>query len=85
MQLPYLAGWVHSNNGVSAYAEGLGSYGNRSFNEVLALNDDGFEIYLCSLMGSGFGQLENLFNMKHLTKEQAADYLWRRFVVPLER
>jgi len=32
----------------------------------------------------GFGRTEKLFDLKRLTQEQAADYLWRRFVEPLE-
>jgi hypothetical protein len=77
-------GGLHSNDGVS-YAEGLGSYGARSFNEVLALNEDGLEFNVRSLMGFSSGQLDEIFDLKKLTKEQAAEYLWRRFVAPLER
>ena len=40
---------------------------------------------MTSLMGVGFGQLERQFDLKRMSQEQAADYLWRRFVAPLER
>lgn len=39
---------------------------------------------MTSLMGLGFGQLERKFDLKRMSQEQSADYLWRRFVAPLE-
>ena len=35
--------------------------------------------------GMGFGHIERDFDLKHMTAQQGADYLWRRFVLPLER
>ncbi len=73
-----------SNDGIS-YAEGRGHYSGNSCNESLALLDDRGVLYLTSLMGIGFGRLDLSFDLKRMSKEQAAEYLWRRFVAPLER
>jgi hypothetical protein len=70
---------------VISYAEGRHHYGNNSFNESLALLDDRGALYLTSLMGISFGHLDVPFDLKRMTQEQAAEYLWRRFVAPLER
>jgi hypothetical protein len=77
-------GRMISNDGIS-YAEGHGHHGGNSCNEMLSLGDARGELYLISLMGMGFGQIETLFNLKRLSQEEAANYLWRRFVAPLER
>ena len=77
-------GGMFSSDGIS-YAKGHGHHGNNSCNETLTIANDRGEPYLSSLMGMGFGQLEKLFNLKQMSQQQAADYLWRRFVVPLER
>jgi hypothetical protein len=47
--------------------------------------DDRGALYLTSLMGISFGDLDVPFDLKRMTQEQAAEYLWRRFVAPLER
>jgi TIR domain len=77
-------GAMFSSDGIS-YAEGHGHHSNNSCNESLTIADDRGELHLSSLMGMGFGQLEKIFNLKQMSQEQAADYLWRRFVAPLER
>jgi TIR domain len=77
-------GGMLSIDGIS-YAEGHSHYGGNSFNESLTLNEVGGQLYLSSLMGMGFNQIEKLFDMKRMTPEQCAEYLWRRFVSPLER
>jgi hypothetical protein len=77
-------GGMFSSDGIS-YAEGHGHYGNNSCNESLTIAVDRGDLYLSSLMGIGFGQLEKAFNLKQMSEEQAADYLWHRFVAPLER
>lgn len=76
-------GGMQSNDGIS-YAEGR-HYSDTSCNESLALLDDGGALYLTSLMGFSFGHLDLPFDLKRMTQEQAAEYLWRRFVAPLER
>jgi hypothetical protein len=77
-------GGMHSSNGIS-YAEGQWHYETNACNEMLSVSDNQSELYLTSLMGTGFGPQERQFDLKQMTQEQAADYLWRRFVAPLER
>jgi hypothetical protein len=76
-------GGMHSSDGIS-YAEGR-HFSENACNEILSISDDQGELHLTSLMGIGLGQLDRLFNLKRLSPEQAADYLWRRFVALLER
>ncbi len=77
-------GGLHSSDGIS-YSEGLGYHRGNTFNEILAIEDSTGELHLSALMAMGYGQIEKLFDLKRLTQEQAADYLWRRFVSPLEK
>jgi TIR domain len=77
-------GGMHSSDGIS-YAEGPLHYGTNSCNESLSVSEGQGELHLSSLMGMGFGQIERQFDLKHMSPEQAAEYLWRRFVIPLER
>src|SRR5258708_2395726 len=77
-------GGMLSHDGISD-AEGPGHYNGNNFNESLAPLDDRSVLYLTSLMGIGFGRLDLSFDLKRVSKEQAAEYLWRRFVAPLER
>jgi len=68
------------------FAEGRQHLGRNSYNEILSVADEGGELGLASMM-SGFagGRTAKDFNMKHLTEDQAAEYLWRRLVERLER
>lgn len=78
-------GGMISENGIS-YAEGRHHFSSNSCNESLSLIEDGGDLALSSLMGAGFGfghAAEHL-DLKRLTPEQAAEYLWRRFVSRLE-
>jgi TIR domain len=78
-------GGIASSDGISYY-EGQSFHGTNATNEVLSISDQGGELHLVSLMGDmGFGRIERDFDLKHMTPEQAADYLWRRFLLPLER
>jgi TIR domain len=77
-------GGMLSSDGIS-YAEGQTHYGTNSCNEILSTVDDGGELRLTSLMGMGFSQFEKEFDLKRMNEDQAANYLWRRFVAPLER
>jgi hypothetical protein len=77
-------GGMFSPNGIS-FAEGHLHAGSNACNEVLSVEDRQGELHLCSLMGMGFGHIERQFDLKQMRPEQAADYLWRRFVLPLER
>jgi hypothetical protein len=77
-------GGMHSSDGIS-YAEGQWHHGSNACNEILSVSENQGELRMTSLMGTGFGQLERQFDLKRMSLEQAADYLWRRFVAPLER
>ena len=78
-------GGMFSQDGIS-YAEGRQHFGNNSCNEAFSINADQGELSLSSMMG-GFGMscVTGDLDMKHLTPDKAADYLWRRFVERLER
>lgn len=67
------------------YAEGQFHRGNDACNEILSVGQDDGELYLSAMMAMGFSQAERVFDVKHMTQEQAADYLWRRFLAPFER
>jgi hypothetical protein len=79
-------GGMHSSDGIS-YAEGRNHYERNRFNEILSLREINGDLFLSSLMGIGigFGQNEGTIDLKQMTPAQAAEYLWRRFVAPLER
>jgi hypothetical protein len=76
-------GGMISRDGI-AYAEGSTRNARDACNETLSVEVDQDKLYLKALFG-GFSQLGVLFDLKRMTSEQAADYLWRRFVAPLER
>ncbi len=78
-------GGSFDQNGIS-YAEGRHHFGSNSCNEILSLAD-GDDLALSSLMGAGFGfgRAADGFDLKHLAPDEAAEYLWRRFVAHLER
>jgi hypothetical protein len=71
---------MFSGDGIS-YAEGQTS-GNAT-NEIIALANDQ-ELALSALMG-GFHRPEPGVDEKRMSHEQAFQYLWRRFVAPMER
>ncbi|MBI1880883.1 MAG: toll/interleukin-1 receptor domain-containing protein [Chloroflexi bacterium] len=66
------------------YSEGRGNWNimnDNSFNEIIDVMDDGFELYLRFSMGGVSSQQE----MKHFGPEEAAETLWKRFSSSLER
>jgi|SRR5579862_3995429 len=77
-------GGMFSPNGIS-YAEGHLHAGSNACNEVLSVEEAQGELHLSSMMGMGFGRVERQFDLKQMNPEQGADYLWRRFLLPLER
>jgi len=78
-------GGLVSSDGIS-YAEGNSIHGTNATNEVLSIKDHDGELHLESLMGSmSFGRVRGEFDLSNMTPDQAADYLWRRFLQPLER
>jgi hypothetical protein len=72
-----------SSDGI-AYAEGQTRHAREACNETLSVEVERGELHLRALFG-GFSQLEKLFDLKRMSSQQAADYLWRRFVAPLDR
>ncbi|KVR40741.1 toll/interleukin-1 receptor domain-containing protein [Burkholderia multivorans] len=73
-------GGFHSENGI-CYSEGR-SMSNNSYNEMLSLAQSG-ELQFQALMAIGMYASEKKFDMQHLSAEEAAEYLWQRFVSPL--
>lgn len=76
-------GGMIASDGI-AFAEGQTRYAREACNETLSVKADRGELYLKANFG-GFSQLEKLFDLKRMSSQQAAEYLWRRFVAPLER
>ena len=66
-----------------SYAEGSSIRGN-TMNESLSVNEVGGALAFWALMGEPFGRTLSDFDARNLSIEQAAEYLWRRFVAPLE-
>ena len=77
----WLGGMFGSNE--IAYAEGTSISGN-AMNDSLSLTADRGELAFRTLMGGAFGRIPDGLDVQHLSPEQAAEYLWRRFVAPLE-
>jgi hypothetical protein len=73
-------GGFHSDNGIG-YSEGR-SMSSNSYNEMLSLSQGG-ELQFEAVMAMGMFNSEKKFDMKHLSAEQAAEYLWQRFASPL--
>ena len=76
-------GGMHSENNI-CFAEGRHMSGD-GCNEIIALSDHREELSLTAQMAMGYTSFERTLDMKRLTPDQAAEYLWRRFVQPLER
>lgn len=76
-------GGMHSENNI-CFSEGRQMMGD-SCNEIIALSDRREELSLSALMAMGYTQFERTLDMKRLTPDDAANYLWHRFVAPLER
>jgi hypothetical protein len=60
-----------------AYSETDFGWDDNSFNEMLSLVRD--ELALKPLMGDSGGRAGEGLNLEHLTPEEAAEFLWRRF------
>ncbi len=67
-----------------AYGEDTASYHSNSMNEVLTLSDAAGELALRTMMGMFAGGAGDGLNLKHLSPDDAAEYLWRRFSWNLE-
>ena len=71
-------GGMMQDNGIS-YAEGSTVHSSNATNEILTLAD-GDELALTALMDMGIGQRSRDIDTKRMTAEQAAQYLWSRFL-----
>jgi hypothetical protein len=69
--------WIY-NDGIAFYEGSFGWRGDDSFNEMLSLVQN--ELALSALMEMGWGDEGKGLNLKQLTPEDAAEYLWRSFV-----
>jgi hypothetical protein len=63
------------------YYEGHDSYSN-AFNEALSIAHDDYELCLSAMMKMGFNMVEAVkkMNLNKLSSEEAAEYLWQRFI-----
>jgi hypothetical protein len=77
-------GSMLSTDGIS-YSEARHNYGRNACNEVLSVEEHQGELHLNSLIGLGYGRSDFPFDLKRMSSEQAAEYLWRRFLSPLDR
>lgn len=68
-----------------AYAEGSTSEHSNSMNEALSLSDNTGDLALHTLMGMFGGRPDDGLDLKNLSADDAAEYLWRRFLSDLER
>jgi hypothetical protein len=66
------------------YAEGR-LMRNGTINEALSVQEEASELAFNALMRTGFGRVPPHLNPERLSAEDAAEYLWRRFLSPLER
>ncbi|GJE18235.1 toll/interleukin-1 receptor domain-containing protein [Methylobacterium marchantiae] len=73
-------GGMMSTDGIN-YAEGR-SHSDNSCNEIISLAEGG-QLALMAIMAMGHHSFEKEFNLRNMTPEQTADYLWRRFVSAL--
>jgi hypothetical protein len=67
-----------------SYAEGSTSLHSNSVNEVLSLKSNE-ELVLSAMMGMFGGRADDGLDLKHMSPEEGAEYLWRRFSSTLER
>jgi len=63
------------------YYEGNDNYSN-SINEALSITHDDYELSLSALMKIGFNRAEAVkkMDLNKLSSEEAAEYLWQRFI-----
>jgi hypothetical protein len=71
-------GGMVGSDGIS-FAEGTTMLNDNACNEVLTLARDGGELALHAMMNMGLGGADKGLDPHHLSAEDAAEYLWRRF------
>lgn len=67
------------------YAEGSTVLTSGASNETLCLDASGGTLFLSAQMAIVYGAVARRFDTRHLTPEDAAEYLWCRFVERMER
>lgn len=67
-----------------AYGEGTASHHSNSMNEALTLGEAEGELSLSTMMGMFAGGAGDGLDLKRLSPDDAAEYLWRRFSWNLE-
>lgn len=76
-------GGLTGGNEIS-YAEGSTSQHSNSVNEALSPTERGGELALHALMGTFGGRAADGLDLKKLSADDTANYLWRRFLSDLE-
>lgn len=74
--------WLSNAMGSESIAFQEGNTNGDAMNEILHTPRDGKPSFSAS-MAMGMSEIEKMFNMKELSAEDAAAYLWARFVKPL--
>jgi len=74
--------WLANHIGSDSIGFQEGNATGNSFNEILYPSTDGEPAFSAS-MAMGMTEVERSFGMKGLNAEDAAAYLWARFVKPL--
>lgn len=78
-------GSMHSTDGIG-YSEDRNANGRDSYNEMLTISDAQGALCLSALMSDfSFGRSPEGLDPKSLSADDAAEYLWRRFVSRLDR
>jgi hypothetical protein len=75
-------GGMFSSEGIS-YAEGASMVSDNACNDVLTFSTGG-ELALHAMMNMGLGRADEGLDVEHLSPNDAAEYLWRRFTWGLE-
>jgi hypothetical protein len=70
-------GGMYHSEGIS-YSEGSISLSENACNDILSLSDDG-ELAFQAMMNMGLGHADEGLDVGHLSPDDAAEYLWRRF------
>jgi len=74
--------WLASDMGSETIGFQEGNTSGNAFNEILYPSTDGEPSFTAS-MAMGYSDVERELEMNHLSADQAATYLWARFVKPL--
>jgi hypothetical protein len=77
-------GGLHTQDEIS-YAEGSTSAMSNASNEIIGLAVFDGELHLTAQLAIAYRQSATTINTGRMTHEEAAQYLWGRFVAPLER